>query len=121
MDESGSHGNGGKEFELSEPVGSFMSTVRNVLLSPKDFFSGIPLRGSPKNPLTFGVACLLISGLLEGSINYLNFLGSESWITVTSLADQARNMGTGNILAFVLFGVVLAPLLVMLMSVLIVR
>lgn len=99
-----------REFDLAEPVGSFTSTVRNVLSDPKAFFSGIALRGSLKNPLIFGVVCLLVSASLEGLVNYLNVPGSESWTTGNSPAGRARDMGTGDILAFGLFGVILTPL-----------
>ena len=110
----GNEGNGSggarREFDFSDPVGSFTSTVRNVLLSPRDFFSGIAVGGSLKNPLVFGIVCLLVSALLGGFISYLNVPGSESWVTGNSPAERAGDLGVVDILAFGVLGVILAPL-----------
>lgn len=62
---------GGAEFNLSDPVGSFISTVRNVLFNPVGFFRAVPRRGNFVNPLIFAAICALISGLLSGIIGFL--------------------------------------------------
>lgn len=67
----GPTGGTGGEFTLSDPVGSFVSTVRNVLLSPVNFFRGIARRGDFVGPLVFAVICALISGVLSGILGFL--------------------------------------------------
>jgi len=61
----------GGEFTLSDPVGSFVRTVRNVLLNPVGFFRGIARRGDLVGPLVFAVICALISGVLSGILGFL--------------------------------------------------
>jgi hypothetical protein len=53
---------GGNEgFVLSNPVRSFVGTVRAVLLEPTSFFRRRPPRGSRRSPLVFALVCFLIS------------------------------------------------------------
>jgi hypothetical protein len=59
----------GREFDPSDPVRSFVETVRRVLFSPRDFFRGMPRRGGYLNPLIFGAACTLIGALLTAVLN----------------------------------------------------
>lgn len=68
---SGPTGSTGGEFNLSDPVGSFVRTVRNVVLDPVDFFRGIARRGDFVGPLVFAIVCAVISGLLSGIIGFL--------------------------------------------------
>lgn len=67
----GPSGGTGGEFTLSDPVGSFVRTVRNVLLSPTSFFRGIARRGDFVGPLVFALICALISGVLSGILGFL--------------------------------------------------
>ncbi len=67
----GPAGSPGGEFSLQDPVNSFISTVRNVVLNPVSFFQGIRQQGDFVNPLIFAVICALISALLGGIINLL--------------------------------------------------
>ncbi len=63
----GSVGGGARgEFNLQDPVGSFVATARNVFLNPVGFFRGIARSGDFVNPLVFAVICALISALLGG-------------------------------------------------------
>jgi hypothetical protein len=64
-------GSPGGEFNLQDPVNSFIDTVRNVVLDPVGFFQGIRRQGDFINPLIFAVICALISALLGGIINLL--------------------------------------------------
>ena len=57
------------DFSLQDPVGSFVSTVRGVLLNPTSFFRGIARQGDFVNPLIFALICALISALLGGIIS----------------------------------------------------
>lgn len=59
------------EFNLQDPINSFVDTVRAVVLDPVGFFRGIARRGDFVNPLIFAVICALISALLGGLINLL--------------------------------------------------
>lgn len=67
----GPTGGSGGEFTLSDPLGSFISTARNVVLNPVGFFRGIARRGDFVGPLVFAVICALISGLLSGLLGFL--------------------------------------------------
>ena len=57
------------EFNLQDPIGSFISTVRGVLLNPVNFFRGIARQGDYVNPAVFALICALISALLGGIIS----------------------------------------------------
>jgi hypothetical protein len=67
----GPSGGTGGEFNLSDPVGSFVSNARKVLLNPVGFFRSIARRGDFVGPLVFAVICALISGLLSGLLGFL--------------------------------------------------
>jgi len=55
----------GGEYNLSDPVGSFVEVVRRVVLQPASFFAAIPRRGPLLNPLVFAIICMEISALLS--------------------------------------------------------
>ena len=55
------------DYDLSNPVESFVDTVRRVVLQPVGFFAGLPRSGSLLNPLVFALICTEISVIL-GSI-----------------------------------------------------
>ena len=59
----------GGEFNLQDPINSFVGTVRTLVLNPVGFFRGIARRGDFVNPLIFAAICALISALLGGIIN----------------------------------------------------
>jgi hypothetical protein len=63
------------DFNLSDPVQSFINTVRNVAFRPVDFFRGIPRRGDFLNPLAFALICVIVSSLLGGLIGFVVNLG----------------------------------------------
>src|SRR5918997_1863266 len=67
----GPGGSPGGEFNLQDPINSFVDTVRAVVLDPVGFFRGIARRGDFVNPLIFAVICALISALLSGIINLI--------------------------------------------------
>jgi hypothetical protein len=50
-----SGGASGGEFNYSDPVQSFMNTVRNVVTAPVGFFRGIRREGDFVNPLIFAI------------------------------------------------------------------
>ena len=54
------------DYDLSNPVESFVDTVRRVVLQPVGFFAGLPRSGSLLNPLIFALICTEISAILGG-------------------------------------------------------
>ena len=55
----------GGEFELSNPVNSFLDVVRRIVLQPVRFFAGLPRSGALLNPLLFALICIVISAILS--------------------------------------------------------
>ena len=56
----------GGDYDLSNPLDSFVDTVRRVVLQPVGFFAGLPRRGSLLSPLIFALICTEISAILGG-------------------------------------------------------
>jgi hypothetical protein len=93
----------GEEFNLSDPVGSFIRTVQGVLLNPVSFFRGIAKQGDFVNPAIFALICALISALLGGIISLALsplFAGP---------GDTAGETLAGGVVGFVLT-VILSPI-----------
>lgn len=65
-----SSGGAGDDFNLSDPVNSFVNTARNVLLNPVGFFRNVPRRGNFLPPLVFAIIASLISGVISGIITF---------------------------------------------------
>lgn len=59
---------------MSDPVGSFVATVRGVLLNPAAFFRGMRKSGDFVGPLIFAVICAVIYGALAGVIGLVGGL-----------------------------------------------
>jgi hypothetical protein len=66
---SGGSGNG--DFDLGDPVQSFIRTVQGVLLNPVGFFRELPRQGGFVPPLVFALICSVIAGVLAGIVNAL--------------------------------------------------
>ena len=56
----------GGDYNLSNPLESFVDIVRRVVLQPVGFFAGLPRSGSLLNPLIFALICTEISAILGG-------------------------------------------------------
>ncbi len=54
------------EFNMSNPVGSFVSTVRALVSNPVGFFRSLPRSGGFVNPLAFAAICSLIAAIPFG-------------------------------------------------------
>ena len=67
----GPAGSPGGEFNLQDPINSFIGTVRTLVLDPIGFFRRIARGGDFVSPLIFALICALISGILGGIINFL--------------------------------------------------
>jgi hypothetical protein len=61
----------GGEFNYTDPVQSFISTVQRVVLQPASFFSGILRRGDFINPLIFAIICYEVSAILGGLLRLI--------------------------------------------------
>jgi hypothetical protein len=59
-------GSPGGDYDLSNPVGSFVEVVQRVVTRPAEFFSSIPRRGNLLAPLVFALICIEISTILGG-------------------------------------------------------
>ena len=64
-------GSPGREFNLQDPVNSFIGTTRSVLLDPVNFFRRIVRRGDFVNLLVYALICSLISAFLDGLLGLL--------------------------------------------------
>jgi hypothetical protein len=91
----------GGDYDLSDPVGSFVDVVRRVVFQPPTFFAGLPRQGSLLSPLVFALVCTEISVLLVGLLTFLDVPGGITWLF------GAR--GNQGFLAF-LGGLVIAPI-----------
>src|SRR3712207_9393126 len=91
----------GGDYNLSDPVNSFVDVVRRVAFQPAAFFAGLPRQGSLLNPLVFALICIEISVILVGLLTLIDVPGGINWLF------GAR--GDQGFLAFV-GGVVLAPI-----------
>ena len=91
----------GGDYNLSDPVNSFVDVVRRVAFQPAAFFAALPRQGSLLSPLVFALICIEISVLLVGLLTFIDVPGG-----ITSLFGARGNQG---FLAFV-GGLVLAPI-----------
>jgi hypothetical protein len=89
------------DYNLSDPVNSFVDVVRRVVFQPAAFFAGLPRQGSLLNPLVFALICIEISVILVGLLTFIDVPGG-----ITSLFGARGNQG---LFAFV-GGLVLAPI-----------
>jgi hypothetical protein len=79
----------GAEFRYTDPVQTFISTVRGVVLQPASFFSGILRQGDFINPLIFAIICYEVSAILGGLLRLIGIgtdLGFGGFIASIILA-----------------------------------
>jgi hypothetical protein len=91
----------GGDYNLSDPINSFVDVVRRVVFQPAAFFAGLPRQGNLLNPLVFALICIEISVILVGLLTFIDVPGGITWLF------GAR--GNQGLLAF-LGGLVLAPI-----------
>ena len=89
------------DYDLSDPVGSFVEVVRRVAFRPAAFFAGLPRQGGLLGPLVFALVCIEVSAILVGLLTFLGVPGG-----MTSLFGARGDQG---FLAF-LGGLVIAPI-----------
>ena len=61
----------GGDYDLSDPLNSFVDVVRRVVLQPTTFFAGLPRQGSFLGPLVFALICIEVSVVLVGLLTFL--------------------------------------------------
>ena len=83
-----------EEFNLDNPVQSFLSTVRGVLLRPASFFRGMARSGDFLNPIVFTVICYLVylvlaeivalalGGILSAAFDNLQQFGFQASVSL---------------------------------------
>ncbi len=91
----------GGDYDLSDPLNSFVDVLRRVVSQPASFFAGLPREGNFLNPLVFALICIEISAILVGLLTFIDVPGGITWLF------GAR--GDQGFLAF-LGGLVLAPI-----------
>lgn len=64
-------GSGGGGYDLSNPVDSFIATVREIVTQPVGFFRSITRRDGLKSPIAFAMICAFIGALLGGVLAVL--------------------------------------------------
>lgn len=94
-----SAGGSGGEFNLSDPVNSFVRTVRKAVLDPVGFFRSLPPRGDFVNPLVFALVCSAVAAVLGGLLGIL--------LAALGLAPQT----VGASIVGLFTGIVLLPIL----------
>jgi hypothetical protein len=91
----------GGDYNLHDPVNSFVDVVRRVVFQPTAFFAGLPRQGNLLNPLVFALICIEVSVILVGLLTFVDVPGGITWMFGVR-EDQ-------GFLAF-LGGLVIAPL-----------
>lgn len=84
-----SAGGSGGEFNLSDPVNSFVRTVREILFNPVGFFRGLPHQSGFVNPLVFALICSVIAAVLGGILGVL--------LAIVGLAPQSVVSAIGSL------------------------
>jgi hypothetical protein len=91
----------GGDYNLYDPVNSFVDAVRRIVFQPTAFFAGLPRQGNLLNPLVFALICIEFSVILVGLLTFVDVPGGITWLFGVR-EDQ-------GFLAF-LGGLVIAPL-----------
>ena len=91
----------GGDYDLSNPVGSFVDTVRRVVLQPVGFFAGLPRGGSLLNPLIFALICTEVSVILGG---ILRLAGVREGFVAGYGFQVPENQDFGEFIGSVIFG-----------------
>ena len=86
------------DYDLSNPVGSFVDVVRRVVVKPAEFFSRIPRRGT-NAPLIFALICIEISTILGG---FLRLTLGPQVVGGLRFAEQ-MGYGVGGFIAAIIF------------------
>ncbi len=97
----------GGEFNYQDPIGSFISTVRSVVLNPVGFFRGIARQGDFINPAIFAVVCIEIAIIAILVVSFIVSLGF-------GLFSDAQSFG--QILVSSLISLVVTPIIMLIVA-----
>lgn len=95
----------GGEFDYRDPIQSFVTTVRRLVLEPVAFFRSMTPQGDFVNPLLFALICWEISAIIGG---FLSVLGSVVGLGVRSVGEAIVGFFASLVLTPILAAVVLA-------------
>lgn len=70
----GARSRSGNEFNFSDPVGSFVATVRSLATAPVAFFAGMARQGDFLGPLAFAIICAEVTAIIGGILGILGAL-----------------------------------------------
>jgi hypothetical protein len=70
----------GGDYDLADPLNSFVDVVRRLVLQPTAFFAGLPRQGSLLGPLVFALICIEVSVVLIGLLTFLGLPGGVTWL-----------------------------------------
>jgi hypothetical protein len=90
----------GEDYDLSNPVDSFVDVARRVVLQPVSFFARLPRQGSLLNPLIFALICTEVSAILGG---VLRLLGAGGAFVAGYGFQIPENQGLGAFIGSVIF------------------
>ncbi|HZG62328.1 MAG TPA: YIP1 family protein [Rubrobacteraceae bacterium] len=90
----------GGDYDLSNPLQSFVDTVRRVVFQPVGFFAGLPRRGVLLSPLIFALICTEISAILGGVLRLAGV--GESFLAGYGI-QVPENQGFGEFVGSVIF------------------
>lgn len=91
----------GGDYNLSDPVNSFVDVVRRVVLQPTSFFASLPRQGTFLGPLVFALICIELSAIITGIFSFIGVPGG-----VTTFFGASGDQG---FLAF-LGGLIIIPI-----------
>ncbi len=113
MDVPMSSGQPGGDYDLSNPIYSFVEVVGRVVRRPSEFFSSIPRRGNFLAPLVFAMICIEISAILGGLLGLFWTTGATGGFRFGDFLGSVIAAPIGGAIGlFILAGI--AHLLVML-------
>jgi hypothetical protein len=97
-----STGSATAEFTFTNPVESFVDTVRDLVTRPVDFFRSMARRGDFVNPLIFALVCAVISASIG------SFLGV--WYATVGIGDTGVGGAIGALVASMFFTPIISAL-----------
>lgn len=92
------------EFTYTDPLESFVGTVRDLVTHPVGFFRGIARQGDYANPLIFALACAVISAAIGG---FLGILYATVGIGDTGIGEAVGAFVASMFLTPIIFAIAL--------------
>lgn len=94
-------GSGGSGYRLSDPVDSFVATVRTLVTQPVGFFRSLALRDALSNPIVFAMICAFVGAFLAGIISIL--------YAAVGIGEQGLGGAVGGFVGGIIFAPILMP------------